>query len=390
MLGCYSATLRVLGMVGIDPATALLNLPLQMRYPSNSGGMDFSAPRLPAPLHLLGALLKTRGLAGADKLALARFSTLARWMDWHLNDDCSVAELLARFDQTARLTALMWRPLCLAALNTPPERASAKVFLAVLRDSLGAKRSASDMLLPRTDLSALFPAAAARLLEQRGCSVRSGAKVSNIRQHKGGKWQVDVSGNAVGGTWMAYFDAVVVATPPAAAAVLLHDLPGPGMRELVEQLTAFRYEPITTCYFRYPAGTRLELPFYALIDEPLVGDWGQFVFDRGQLDGGQDGVFSVVVSASDEAAALPQAVLAEALARQLAKVFQRPELAKPLWVQVITEKRATFACAPGVVRPRNGTGAAGLAIAGDYTHSEYPATLEAAVRSGVLAAAALF
>ncbi|MES2298198.1 MAG: hydroxysqualene dehydroxylase HpnE [Pseudomonadota bacterium] len=388
LLGAYKESLRMLELVGIDAASALLNLPLQMRYPFNSGGMDFVAPRLPAPLHLVGALLRARGLSAADRMALARFSSTARWMGWRLKQDCSVSELLDRYDQSAKITALMWRPLCLAALNTPPECASANVFLAVLRDSLGAERRASDMLLPRTDLSSLFPAAAARLLERRGNSVRSGAKVSSLKLHKGGKWQVDVSGTAVGGTWMAYFDAVIVATPPAAAAVLLHDLPA--MRELVAQLTGFAYEPITTCYLKYPAGTRLALPFYALLDDPTIGNWGQFVFDRGQLDTSQDGVLSVVVSASDAAATLPQAVLAEALAKQLARVFQRPELGKPEWVQVITEKRATFACTPGLQRPRNGTGVPGLSLAGDYTHGEYPATLEGAVRSGVLAAQSLF
>jgi predicted NAD/FAD-binding protein len=135
LLGAYTETLRLLRTVGIDPDAALLRLPLQMRYPDTSGGMNFVAPRLPAPLHLLAALWRARGLAREDKLALARFSTTARWMAWQLHTDCSVAELLDRFDQTERLIKLMWRPLCIAALNTPPERASAQVFLNVLRRS---------------------------------------------------------------------------------------------------------------------------------------------------------------------------------------------------------------------------------------------------------------
>ena len=73
----------------------------------------------------------------------------------------TTSDLLARFDQTDRLVQLMWRPLCIAALNTPPERASAQVFLNVLRDSLGAKRAASDMLLPRADLPEAAPVAPA-------------------------------------------------------------------------------------------------------------------------------------------------------------------------------------------------------------------------------------
>ena len=97
-----------------------------------------------------------------------------------------------------------------------------------------------------------------------------------------------------------------------------------------------------------------------------------------------------MVSASGGAAEQGQDLLAEAIAVQLADVFQRPELGQPLWFKVITEKRATFACTPGLDRPDNATGLARLAIAGDYTASDYPATLESAVRSGVGAAASLW
>lgn len=103
MLGAYAESLRLMKLAGVDMQAALLTLPLQMRYVPGAGGMDFIAPRLPAPLHLLGALLRARGLGRADKMSLARFSTTARWMDWKLHNDCSVSELLLRFDQTPRL-----------------------------------------------------------------------------------------------------------------------------------------------------------------------------------------------------------------------------------------------------------------------------------------------
>ncbi|MBC7454105.1 MAG: FAD-dependent oxidoreductase [Massilia sp.] len=392
LLGAYNDTLRLLRRVGIDAKTALLHLPLQMRYPPASGGMDFLAPRLPAPLHLAVALLRAKGLTMADKMALARFSSTARWMGWQLHTDCSVSELLERFDQTERLVQLMWRPLCLAALNTPPERASAQVFLAVLRDSLGAGRAASDMLLPRRDLGALFPVAACAFIERHGGAVRCGAKVVSIAQESSG-WRVETAGHAVGGNASAHFDAVVLATAPPAAAALLQSLQllpeATHLVALVDQLSAFDYEPISTCYLQYGPDVRLALPFYALLDDPARDHWGQFVFDRGQLDSAQAGLLSVVVSASGAAAALDQAVLAQAIALQLAAVFQRPELASPAWCQVITGRRATFACTPGLQRPATATGLPGLVLAGDYTASEYPATLETAVRSGAAAAKAI-
>jgi squalene-associated FAD-dependent desaturase len=369
LLGAYSASLRAMKLAGINTDAALLKLPLQMRYPAGSG-MDFVAPRLPAPFHLAIALLRAKGLERADKMALARFSSTARWMDWQLNVDCTVSELLTRFDQTERMVQLMWRPLCLAALNTPPERASAKVFLNVLRDSLGAKRRASDMLLPRLDLGSLFPKAAAEFVAKHGGSVELGCQVDQLAPLR------------------EQFDALVLATPPKAAATLLRTLPAEQIGQLpaLAQIDAFTYEPITTCYLRYAADCRLELPFYALLDDPAAGQWGQFVFDRGQLMPEQAGWLAVVVSASAEAAALPQAELAHSVATQLAQVLGRKQLASPLASQVITEKRATFACTPNLARPANDSGLPGLSLAGDYTASDYPATLEAAVRSGAAAA----
>lgn len=373
LLGAYTETLRLMRTVGIDEYAALLRLPLQMRYPEGSGGMDFVTPRLPAPLHVLIALLRAKGLAWEDKLALARFSTTARWMDWQLHADCSVAELLERFDQTERLIRLMWRPLCIAALNTPPERASAQVFLNVLRDSLGARRAASDMLLPRVDLSSLFPRRAAEFVERCGGSVRCGALVKSI-VCDGANWLVHSA------TCTARFDGVIVATQPAQAATLLQGL-GVDMH-----LDCFGYEPITTCYLQYAPTLRLGGPFFALIDRASDDAWGQFVFDRGWLDSSQSGLLAVVVSASGEAVASGHEALAAAIAAQLACVFRQPELMHPEWTRVITEKRATFSCAPALARPGNATGIDGLAIAGDYTACDYPATLEAATRSGVLAA----
>ncbi len=385
LLGAYRESLRLMKRVGVDEKTAFLRLPVQMRYPEGGDGMDFAAPRLPAPLHLAFALLRAKGLDRNDKLALARFNSAGRWMGWQLDNDCTVLELLERFDQTERLARLMWRPLCIAALNTPPERASANVFLAVLRDSLGARRrAASDMLLPRLPMGALFPEPAGAWLERQdqGHSVRLGVKVAGIKRDGNG-WLVESGGDAPA----ERFDAVVLATPAPVSAALLAGLPEAA--ELAGQLEAFTHEPIATCYLQYAPGTRLALPFYALLDDPAANRWGQFVFDRAQLDSAQDGLLAVVVSAAAEAASLPREQLAAAIANQLAQDLGRPELATPAWTQLITEKRATFSCTPGLVRPGNTTALPGLVLAGDYTASDYPATLETAVRSGQAAATAI-
>jgi squalene-associated FAD-dependent desaturase len=380
LLGAYKETLRLIRLVGLDADRLMLRLPLQMRYPEDSGGMDFVAPRrLPAPLHMLAALWRATGLTRADKLALARFSTTARWMDWRLHADCSVSELLLRFDQTERLTKLMWRPLCIAALNTPPQRASAQVFLNVLRDSLGARRAASDMLLPRVDLTALFPQHAAQFIVRRGGTVRHGINVKHIKQN-GEHWLLETDAVPDTEHMPARFDGIVIATQPSHAAALLADLMDTG------DMTSLDYEPITTCYLQYDADQRLPQAFLALVDDEKANAWGQFVFDRGQLDPAQAGLLAVVVSASSAAIALGHEALIRTVAAQLAQVLKMPVLMQPHWAKVISEKRATFACTPGLKRPLNSTGLHGLALAGDYTCGDYPATLEAAVGSGVLAA----
>jgi predicted NAD/FAD-dependent oxidoreductase len=199
-----------------------------------------------------------------------------------------------------------------------------------------------------------------------------------------GRWRIEATGQAVGASFNAGYEAVVLATPATQSAALLRPLPGSA--DVTALLDGFDYEPITTCYLQYGRNVALALPFYALRDD-VPSHWGQFVFDRGQLGAGQAGLLAVVISAASDAAALPQEQLSAAVAAQLAQVFKRPELAAPVWTRVITEKRATFACTPGLRRPSNATGLPGLVLAGDYTVREYPATLESAVRSGLAAAA---
>jgi len=377
LLGAYRDSLRMMRFVGLQPSQLLLRLPLQMRYPNSENGMDLLAPRLPAPLHLALGVLRAKGLPLADKLSLARFASAARWMGWQLNLDCTVSELLERFEQTDRLTRLMWRPLCIAALNTPPDRASAKVFLAVLRDSLGASRAASDMLLPRADLSALFPDAAIAWLQKKGGKVMLGNRVSTIHADDDG-WKIHCEQQS------DHYQQVVIATSAAHAQTLLLEID-----DALADALNFEYEAITTCYLQYAPTVRLPAPMLALIDDPDSQRWGQFVFDRGQLDVAQAGLLAVVISASGEATETGAQVIETSIAQQLAHDLQMPELATPVWSKAITEKRATFACVPGMQRPSNATAHRGLWLAGDYTESEYPATIEGAVRSGLRVAAAI-
>ena len=385
LLGAYRQSLQVMRDVGVDINQSFLRLPLQMMYPPLDDGMQFSAPSsplLPAPLHLLIALWQSKGLEKEDKLALARFSSTARWMGWKLYEDCTVNELLQRFGQTERLCKLMWYPLCIAALNTPPHKASAQVFLNILRDSLGAKRSASDMLIPKLNLTALFPEKAAAFLQSKGSQVTLGKAVTQITKsiNNPKQWSLAFSNDETMAGSNTGFDAVVIATDVNNAQRLLKSASSSST------LPDFEFEAITTCYLQYPVSVRLPLPMYALRDDVPRKKWGQYVFDRGYLHDDQTGLLAVVVSAPENIRAIDHTDLAQAIALQLAESLGLPALERPLWHQIITEKRATISCTPGLTRPPNITSDPGLVIAGDYTAGDYPATLEAAVRSGIAAA----
>ena len=369
LLGAYAKTLKMMERVGIDPLAVFSRFPLQMHYPPESGAMNFETARLPAPLHLALGLFKTTGLGWEDKIALARFFTACRHIRWDIGTDRPLVRLLEQFWQTPRLYGLLWRPLCMASMNTVPEKASAQVFLSILKDSLGARRHASDMLLPKMDLSAIFPEKALDYLTRRGGKIRMGETV-RVLDHDETGWTVNKTSDE-------HYDAVIVATSPAVAASLLKDKID---TSLLEQ---FEYEPISTCYLKYPDSVRLDKPFYALTDNPDKAEWGQYVFDRGHLMPDQRGLLAVVVSVSSDVIETVKQTLEADIARQLALAFKRPELENPLWSRLITERRATFSCTPSLERPLSTTEKKGLFLAGDYLCRNYPATLESAISSGL-------
>ncbi len=371
LLGAYRRTLEMMCEVGVDTDTALVSLPLQMHYPPVPPLLHFEVPRWPAPLHLVAGLLGAKGLDREDKLALARFFTICRAIRWDIGEDRPLIRLLEQFRQSPKLYALLWRPLCLAALNTPPEQASARVFMAVLKDSIGKRRADSDMLLPATDLSALFPEPAIRYCRERGGDVRFGTTVRHIA-HDGTFWTTDAAPES-------RFDAVVLATSPAVAWRLLA---GSGVTPPAPLPSP---SPIVTVYLKYPPSLTLGKPFFALLDDSERGEWGQYVFDRGQIMPQQRGLFAVIVSAAHVLADTKTATLAADTARQLARCFGNDAFLHPLWGRVITEKAATLACPPARVVPAVCQDARGLFLAGDYLHPAYPGTLESAVSGGIQA-----
>ncbi len=181
LMGAYRQTLRLIKLVNPNHAAALRRLPFDWHIHNE---FHLAAPRLPAPLHVIAGLLSARGITWQEKIDIARFMRSLKRHRFRLAPDISVEQLLMRHGQREKLCRVLWYPLCVAALNTPPAIASAQVFLNVLRDSLYAERDASDILLPRVDLSALFPEPAAAWVTQRGGQVRTECRVTAIEPAK--------------------------------------------------------------------------------------------------------------------------------------------------------------------------------------------------------------
>jgi squalene-associated FAD-dependent desaturase len=342
--GAYAALFGVMRQVGV-PSDALLRLPLEVNY---ARSFAFRSLWLPGTLGLLGGLLLARGVALHERLAAVHFMRSLKRDGFRLSSDITVRQLLESHGQHGRIARYLWAPLCISALNTPIEQASARVFLAVLRDTLAGAPDASDLLLPRVDLSKLFPEPAAQYVKRQGGEVRLHTPVRNLDDLKD-------------------FSSVIVAVGP-------HQL-----KTLVPELALeYSYQPIYTCYLQYRETTRLPFPMLGMA-EGLV----QWVFDRGALLG-EKGRLACVISAQGEHQQMTQDALADACHRELAQVLRN--LPAPAWRRVIAEKRATIACTPGLCRPQAETSLPGVYLAGDYTDPEYPPTLEAAVRSGVRAA----
>jgi hydroxysqualene dehydroxylase len=137
LIGAYRDTLAIMRRVGADPQALLLRLPLELRY---AGGFHLRAPRLPYPLNLLMGMLEARGLPAKSIFAALRFMRWLKNGGFRIEPDCSVSSMLDAHGQIGPLRTFLWEPLCVSALNTPPDRASAQVFVNIIRDGLTGTR----------------------------------------------------------------------------------------------------------------------------------------------------------------------------------------------------------------------------------------------------------
>ena len=370
LIGAYTETLKLMADVGVDVAACLHRMPLRMLFADGSG---LKLPHLPAPLDALVGIIRAKGWTWADKLSLLKTATHWQLRKFQCPAHQSVVDLCSGL--SPRIMATLIEPLCVSALNTPANRASGQVFLRVLKDSLFAVSGGSNLLLPRVDLSALLPDAALAWLQAHGGQTALGVRVQSITFNSSQRPILAGAGDAPLGS----FDNVILACPPVDAARLIRStgnsaLPASDWLALAEGL---QYEAIATVYALAP-GYQLPEPMLAL--DSSAAHPAQFVFDRSQL-GGPAGLLAFVISASQQGS--------QEIARQVtAQANDQLGISDITVLQTVVEKRATFACTPGLQRPGQHVTltSPGLLACGDYVNGPYPATLEGAVRSGLQAA----
>jgi squalene-associated FAD-dependent desaturase len=338
---------------------------------------------LPAPAHLAAALARYRLLPPADRLGVARAALALRRVDPAdpAADRRSFGDWLAAHGQSPAAVTALWDLIGVAALNAPSAGASLALAATVFRTGLLSAADAADVGWSRVPLGELHGTAGRAALEAVGAAVRTGVRVTAL--HRDGDAWVLTTREGTAAPVEVTADQVVLAVPPAAAEELAPAGSVPLAPGWAARLGA---APIVNVHVVYDRPV-LDGPFLAAVDSPV-----QWVFDRTEASGCRTGQYlAVSLSAAQELVKLPAATVSGMIIPALADLFPAARSARVLESFVTRERQATFDPAPGQrsSRPGNRTDAPGLVLAGTWTDTGWPATMEGAVRSGNAAVAAL-
>ena len=387
-LGCCSAYRGLLAKLGMTE-----HAPLQDRFDVTvlaPGGRRARLRRtaLPGPLHMLPALGRYPFLSWAERAKVSRPALAMRRVDPAdpVADTQRFGDWLAARGQSARARRALWDLFSVSALNIAGDDASLALAATVVKTGLLGKNNAADIGVPALPLGELHGDAAATVLAKLGAHVTLGAKVSAIEPGEPGDgFRVRL---AQGGEIAA--DAVVLAVPHEKAAPLIP--PDTLPDGTVAGWAGLGASPIVNVHVIYDRPVT-GLKFAAAIDSPV-----QWVFDRTRISGmtaanhgGPGQYLAISLSAADEYADVPAARLREQFVPALAELFPAARDAQVTEFFVTRERRATFRQAPGsaALRPKAATRRPGLVLAGAWTDTGWPDTMEGAVRSGLTAAVEL-
>jgi squalene-associated FAD-dependent desaturase len=328
--------------------------------------------RLPAPLHLGGALLRYRHLSVHERLLLAGVAVALLRLDPAdaCLDELTFGDWLRAHGQSDRAVDRLWNLIALPTLNVAAAEASLQLAVTVFRVGLLDRADAGDIGWSNVPLAELHGEHGIRALEAAGVETLLGSPVTALESPARAGFFMATSG------WRREVDAVVVAVPPRTA-VALGVLP-PAVA------TGLGSSPIVNVHLVLDRRVT-DLPLAACIDSPI-----QFVFDRTVSSGATKGqCLAISLSAADSYLDQGTPELVERFMSALADLFPAARDARLLHAVVTRERAATFRARPGsgALRPSAATNTPGLYLAGAFCDTGWPATMEGAVRSGRHAAA---
>ena len=368
-LGCcpaYIGLLRLLGTLGHTTLQARLDTPVRDR--AGRRGSLRAAP-LPAPLHLGPSFAAYPLLSAREKItalrALAALAALGPAQRDAL-DERSFADWLADHGQGERAISRFWDLIVLPTCNDRSDRVSAALAAFVFQEGFLRTMRGSAIGWSRVGLTRLVDPAAREFLAARGGRIVTGAAVAEA----GG------DGVRLGdGEWIAA-DGVVLALPPGRAHEVCPDALGPP--------AGLTFSPIVNVHLWYDRPV-MDEPFTAVVDSPV-----QWIFNRTAMgDRGRDGHhLAISVSGARDEIAVPRHELAAHMRAELEHLLPAARHAGLITSAVVKEPHATVAAAPGQAarRPGTSTPLGGVALAGAWTATGWPETMEGAVRSGIRAA----
>ena len=371
-LRCCTAYRSLLDTLGSEP---LVELQPRLDIPVLAPGRPTLRLRrsgAPPPLHLAGALLRYSHLSLRERISAGRAArALGRQP---LDDSRTFGEWLTEHGQSPRAIAALWDLIALPTLNLPAAEASLALGAFVFQRGLLADTASGDVGIHRAPLQSIIGDPARRALESAGVTVHLRWPVTRVSSI-GGRFAVVGPDSWIGA------DAVVVAVPHDRAAGLLpeaalHGAAWPG---------ALRSSPIVNLHVVYDRRV-LEHRFAAGVDTPV-----QYVFDRTPPEWTERQYLSVSLSGADKEMAMSTPALRERFVAALAELLPRARDASVEHFSATKEHAATFRATPGTagIRPGPATATPGLVLAGAWTATGWPATLEGAALSGHAAADAV-
>jgi squalene-associated FAD-dependent desaturase len=374
-LRCCTEYRDLLDRIGASDGVTLQE---QLEIPVLAPGrepMSLRRDALPAPLHLARSLVGYGFLSVRERVAAAiAMQALGRVdPDDPANDERSFGDWLTRHRQSPRAIDRLWSLIARPTLNLVPADASLAQAAYVFQQGLLRDPAAGDIGWARVPLSSLHDVAVRKALAEADVDVHSSVRVEVVRPNGHGDVEIEVGGRPT-----VHADAVVVAVQHDRVSRLVPALNGIGAA-----LRSLGSSPIVNLHVVYDRRV-LDVPFVAGLDSAV-----QWVFDRTASAGIDSGQYlAVSLSAADEEAQMTGEELRERFERALAELLPAAREARIEQFFVMREHNATFRAAPGARAKRPGpqTGIPGLVLAGAYTDTGWPATMEGAVRSGRVAA----